>query len=574
MDQTVVVGIDKATGVQYEVVLNGEYLPVVMSESLAAAMPKPGTPVVHGPVGVEVEFDPDDPAAVMAWLRMTTRIIGIDGPDLYPDVPGDLLDDEDAEDDDGSEESAASRQRVAEAGDEGKAPEWSGWGVDTTISDHYEKALADAMGKAFDADAIARAWLNRPREAWVAGLAELDVGPVATGQPAATLPSTAGKVGTAVAKKATGKGTRQKVTDAAIDAALAWLRDGDQDALREAILDLIVDVITDLIVEAFLVGLGSAGDAIRALGGAKLVGKVARVGVNAIVKGAAAKAAGGASPPATPPGGDTAVGSDDDGDDPSFEWVWQHWKPGDPDAARKVIDKNGGAAGLEQLLQDSPVRLYEIADERFAEFARILAQSLADGDSADTLARKLRVFQGDRVWARRTAITETARAVSAATIDRYIEHGITHVEWLISPTSPEVKVCKLCAANAAAGAVKIGKKFPSGAAYPPQHPNCRCALIPVVEIEIPEETLAWLARQVVEADASPGDGDSPGRGGSLKKYWVSGKGAAKWTTWRALFKHLRKYIDDVDMAKRTAASWYHARYGRWPNDKGKPGKGV
>jgi hypothetical protein len=62
--------------------------------------------------------------------------------------------------------------------------------------------------------------------------------------------------------------------------------------------------------------------------------------------------------------------------------------------------------------------------------------------------------------------------------------------------------------------------------------------------------------------AAAGVDTHPG-GEQLKKYWLHGEGAAKWTTWTELYDHLRKYMTD-EMAKRTAAEWYHERYGRWP----------
>ncbi len=67
-------------------------------------------------------------------------------------------------------------------------------------------------------------------------------------------------------------------------------------------------------------------------------------------------------------------------------------------------------------------------------------------------------------------------------------------------------------------------------------------------------------------------------GGSLKDYWLHGEGAGKWSTWTELYGHLRKHMVD-ELAKRTAAEWYHARYGIWPgSDKnrvlhGKPPRG-
>jgi hypothetical protein len=56
---------------------------------------------------------------------------------------------------------------------------------------------------------------------------------------------------------------------------------------------------------------------------------------------------------------------------------------------------------------------------------------------------------------------------------------------------------------------------------------------------------------------------------ALHDYWTRGEGLAKWRTsphpWTALYKHLLKHMGgDQDLAKRTAASWYHDVFGHWP----------
>lgn len=56
------------------------------------------------------------------------------------------------------------------------------------------------------------------------------------------------------------------------------------------------------------------------------------------------------------------------------------------------------------------------------------------------------------------------------------------------------------------------------------------------------------------------------RGNQLKKYWLHGEGAGKWSTWTELYHHLLKYLP-AERAKRTAAEWFHERYGIWPGHK-------
>lgn len=77
--------------------------------------------------------------------------------------------------------------------------------------------------------------------------------------------------------------------------------------------------------------------------------------------------------------------------------------------------------------------------------------------------------------------------------------------------------------------------------------------------------------------AAAGMDTHPG-GEELKHYWVYGEGAAKWSTWTELRDHLLKYLNP-EMAKRTAAEWFHLRYGDWPGSDtnkvrhGKPPRG-
>ena len=77
------------------------------------------------------------------------------------------------------------------------------------------------------------------------------------------------------------------------------------------------------------------------------------------------------------------------------------------------------------------------------------------------------------------------------------------------------------------------------------------------------------------ADLNPGDGDAK----RLKRYWLTGPGRAKWSSWTELYHHLRKYIHPDDFAKRTAAQWYHEGTGLWAGSDmnrvvhGKPPRG-
>ncbi|MER8030734.1 phage minor head protein [Streptomyces bauhiniae] len=153
---------------------------------------------------------------------------------------------------------------------------------------------------------------------------------------------------------------------------------------------------------------------------------------------------------------------------------WSAWRPGDKDAARLVAN-NGGINGLQTLLDDAGIVIRNVAATRMNRLAKILSDALARGDSADTLAISITHLMTNPAWAERVAVTEIARAVSAASMFTYQLNGIKQKSWL---TAVDERVCPVCLTNEGMGAIPIGQAFPSGHAYPPGHPSCRCALLP------------------------------------------------------------------------------------------------
>ncbi|WP_439947173.1 phage minor head protein [Streptomyces sp. BBFR109] len=155
---------------------------------------------------------------------------------------------------------------------------------------------------------------------------------------------------------------------------------------------------------------------------------------------------------------------------------WSTWKPGHADAAR-LVQPTGAATGLETLLDDAGITIRSIAANRMDRLAQALSDALAAGDSVDTLAGTLRGILDDPAWAERVAVTEIARAVSAATLNTYTVNGIRQVSWLVSP---DQRTCAICINNESVGGIPVGASFPSGATQPPQHPSCRCSLLPEI----------------------------------------------------------------------------------------------
>jgi SPP1 gp7 family putative phage head morphogenesis protein len=164
---------------------------------------------------------------------------------------------------------------------------------------------------------------------------------------------------------------------------------------------------------------------------------------------------------------------------------WGTWTPGDAEAAMEVA-----GPGLRQLLQESGIVIRSIAETRLEELSDVLERSLASNEtvrpfngpkpltlSVQSLADELESVLDNPARAELVAQAEIARAQSAAAMRIYAENGTTEVDW---STALDAKVCPRCDANAAQGPVPIGTAFVSGAKMPPQHPRCRCALLPVL----------------------------------------------------------------------------------------------
>lgn len=71
-----------------------------------------------------------------------------------------------------------------------------------------------------------------------------------------------------------------------------------------------------------------------------------------------------------------------------------------------------------------------------------------------------------------------------------------------------------------------------------------------------EDEASWIA-------AAAGVDTHPG-GERLKRMWVYGQLASKWVTWTDLYDHLKKYIKDKILLRKTVSAWYRLRYGHNP----------
>ena len=144
---------------------------------------------------------------------------------------------------------------------------------------------------------------------------------------------------------------------------------------------------------------------------------------------------------------------------------WSTWEPGDAVAADLV-----SAGGLSDLLDQAGITIQSVEDSAMGRLENALADSLASGQSVDALAREL----SDIVSANADMIaqTETARAMSQATMNTYVSNGLEQYEWLAEDTA-----CQVCQDNADHGPYDVSNQPDP---LQPAHPNCRCAYVPVV----------------------------------------------------------------------------------------------
>lgn len=148
---------------------------------------------------------------------------------------------------------------------------------------------------------------------------------------------------------------------------------------------------------------------------------------------------------------------------------WSKWQPGDEAAALLIRPTKA----FERFLGSFGVTLKDLTNTTVNDIGNSIADALEQGLSANQAAKLIKRNVASSSRALTIAITEQNRAMSAATINRYKEMQIQEMEWEVSDPCPK------CAQNANQ-VVQIGGTFNSGNTQPPAHPNCRCALLPVI----------------------------------------------------------------------------------------------
>ncbi len=111
--------------------------------------------------------------------------------------------------------------------------------------------------------------------------------------------------------------------------------------------------------------------------------------------------------------------------------------------------------------------------------AKVISDSIENKRGIPGLARDIRKEFDDMTKYRSKVIaqTETNDALSAASLDRMKDMGVSGKEWV---TVGDDRVSEICMGNEAAGIIPVDQPFPSGHMRPPGHVSCRCALAPAI----------------------------------------------------------------------------------------------
>jgi SPP1 gp7 family putative phage head morphogenesis protein len=182
---------------------------------------------------------------------------------------------------------------------------------------------------------------------------------------------------------------------------------------------------------------------------------------------------------------------------------WATWAPGDAVAAGLVAD-----GGLAALLDDAAITIRGITGTALDALGNRIAEGLASGQSVDALGRSLRDYVGSASRAEMIAHTETARAMTLATLNAYAANGIE--DWDLITTEGACQTCLDIEAN-------NPHPVADASGQPPVHPRCRCAASPAGPAKADAGTggglsLADLGLAEGDLDAGAGAAEAAGEG--------------------------------------------------------------
>lgn len=133
-----------------------------------------------------------------------------------------------------------------------------------------------------------------------------------------------------------------------------------------------------------------------------------------------------------------------------------------------------------KLVPNSSAR-WAITEETRTGVRQLVTTAIQDSWTIDKLTQELEnAYAFSPARAELIARTETRLAHSLGEIAGWAESGVVSKKiWL---TAEDDRVSADCVANGDQGAIDLDEPFSSGAEAPPNHPNCRCVISPVVNL--------------------------------------------------------------------------------------------
>jgi len=121
----------------------------------------------------------------------------------------------------------------------------------------------------------------------------------------------------------------------------------------------------------------------------------------------------------------------------------------------------------------------QMDEETKRRLADVISNGIKDKRGIPGIQRDLRKAFTDmsRHRAELIARTETANALSTASLDSMKDMGIEGKEWV---TAGDDRVSDECLSNEADGVIPVNQAFSGGVMAPPQHPDCRCTVAPAI----------------------------------------------------------------------------------------------
>jgi hypothetical protein len=157
---------------------------------------------------------------------------------------------------------------------------------------------------------------------------------------------------------------------------------------------------------------------------------------------------------------------------------WANWKPGNNPGALLASPPGG----LKRLLKRRGLDLEGLTNTLLNRIGTALANALTSGATDTVLGKALEIIVGDPERALTIANTSMASAMSVSTLETYKEFDLAKMRWLA------LEPCETCSGNGALGPVNVGEAVfknvqGDNITEPPAHPNCRCALAPVIDLD-------------------------------------------------------------------------------------------